>query len=148
VKRWARIATAGVAVLAGAALVLAALTIEALAEGGESSAPGVVLGLGAAAILFGAATVVVPWARYGALAVLGAVFVLAYSGELADDVVYEAIAGVALVLLGTLALIGHRGAPGSRAARRASAGAAVSPDAPNAESSTQDAERDGRARRS
>jgi hypothetical protein len=148
VRRWARVATAGVAVLAGAALVLSALTIEALAEDGDPSAPGVVLGLGVAAILFGAATVVVLWARYGALAALGTVFVLAYSGELADDVVYETIAGVALVLLGALALIGHRGAGGSRAARRASEGAAVSPDAPSAESSTQDAEQDGRAPRS
>jgi hypothetical protein len=148
VRRWARIATAGVAVLAGATLVLAAVTVEALAEGGESSAPGVVLGLGAAAIVFGAVTVVVPWARYGALAVLGTVFGLAYSGELADDVVYETIAGVALVLLGALALIGHRGAAGSRAARRASEGATVSPDAPSAESSTQGAERDGQAPRS
>jgi hypothetical protein len=145
VRRWARILSAAVAVLAGAALLLAAVSIEAVAEDGEPGAPGLVLALGIATVLLGAATVMAPWARYGALAVLGAVFGLAYSGDLADDVVYEAIAGVALVLLGTLALIGHRGAEGSPGARRASAEGAGRPDAPSGGPSTQDAEPDGRA---
>jgi hypothetical protein len=110
VRTWTRVATGGVAILAGTALVLAALAVEALAEDGEASAPGVVLGLGIAAAAAGFATLVRPWARYLALAILAAVFSLAYSGELADDVVYEAIAGVGFVLLGALSLIGHRGA--------------------------------------
>jgi hypothetical protein len=84
--------------------------VEGLGEEGEGSGPGVVLGLGIAAVVVGAATLFVPVARYGAVAILGTVFGVAYSGEIADDVLYESIAGVALLLLGLLALIGHRGA--------------------------------------
>ncbi|SRR5581483_11659398 len=146
-RRWTRIATGGVAVAAGAALVLAALSIEALAEDGEASAPGVVLGLGIAAVVVGLATFVFSAGRYAALAILATVFSLAYTGELADDVVYEAIAGVGFVLLGLLSLIGHRGARGTRAARRASAGAPARP-ARSAAPSTPDAEPGGRAPRS
>jgi hypothetical protein len=145
VRRWARIATAGVAVLAGATLVLAAVTIEALGEEGDPGAPGVVLGLGIATIVVGAATLLFPWARYVALALLGTAFWLAYSGELADDSVYEAVAGVSFVLLGLLSLIGARG---RRAGPRASSGGGASPGAPSEGPSTAGGEPDGRAPRS
>ena len=141
-RRWARIATAGVAVLAGATLVLAAVSIEALGEQGEPGAPGVVLGLGIATIVASVATVFFAWARYVALALLGTAFGLAYSGELADDSVYEAIAGVSFVLLGLLSLIGARG---RRAGPRASPGGAASPDAASGGPSTADGEPGGRA---
>jgi hypothetical protein len=132
-RRWARIATAGVAVLAGAALLLAAWIAEGFAENGDSGAPGVDVGLAVAVITAGAVTVVAAQARYAAMALLGAVFGLAYSGEIADDVVYETIAGVSLVLLG---LISIKGARGRRGAPRASAAGAVPRDAPSGEPST------------
>jgi hypothetical protein len=144
VRRWTRIATGGVAIVAGAALVVVAEAIEALAEEGESSAPGV--GLGIAAIVVGAATFAWSWARYLALAILATVFWLAFSGELADDVVYEAIAGVGFVLLGLLSLIGHRSARGTRGAPPATA-EAPAPPARSGGPSTPGAEPDGPAPR-
>ena len=146
-RRWTRIATGGVAIVAGAALVVVAEAIEALAEEGESSAPGVVLGLGIAAIVVGAATFAWSWARYLALAILATVFWLAFSGELADDVVYEAITGVGFVLLGLLSLIGHRGARGRHGAPLAKA-EAPAPPARSEGPSTRGAEPGGPAPRS
>jgi hypothetical protein len=141
VRTWARIATGGVAVLAGAALLLAAWLAEGLAESGDPGAPAVIVALGIAAVASGIATAFVAEARYAAIAILGAVFVLAFSGEVADDVVYETIAGVALVLLGLLSIIGGRG---RRGARPASGAGEASRNAPSGEPSTPGGEPDDR----
>src|SRR5436305_5804544 len=96
-----------------------------------------IVALGFAAVAAGVVTAARAEARYVAIAILGTVFGLAYFGEAADDGVYETIAGVSLVPLVLLSLIGARG---RRAGRRASGGAPVH-RAPSAAPSTLDAER-------
>jgi peptidoglycan/LPS O-acetylase OafA/YrhL len=144
-RRWARFATAGVAVVAGTMMLLAALVSEGLGEEGDPGAPAVIVALGTATIVAGAVTAFVAAARYAAIALLATVFVLAYSGEVADDVVYETIAGVALVLLGLLSITGGRR---RRPAPSASAADGASPGAPSEAPSTPGAEPDDRAPRS
>jgi hypothetical protein len=141
-RRWARIATAGVAVLAGAIIVVIPEWLDAVGEADDGSPSRLAAGLGYAAIAAGIATFVFAAARYVTVAVLATLFVLAFSGEVADDVFYGGVAGVCLVLIGLLSLIGGRG---RRAARRASAADAASRGAPSGGPSTRDAEPDGRA---
>ncbi len=126
-------------------MLLAAVVSEGLGEEGDSGAPAVIVALGIAAIVAGAVTAFVAAARYVAIAILATVFVLAYSGEVADDVVYETIAGVGLVLLGLISITGGRR---RRPARSASAASGVPPDAPSEAPSTPGAEPDVRAPRS
>jgi len=144
-RRWARFATAGVAFLAGATMLLAAWVSEGLGEEGDSGAPAAIIVLGIATIVAGAATAFVAAARYAAIATLAAVFALAYSGEVADDSVYMTIAGAALVLLGLLSITGGRR---RRPAPSASAVGGASPGVPSEAPSTPGAEPDGRAPRS
>jgi len=125
--------------------LLAALVSEGLGEQGDPGAPAVIVALGTATIVAGAVTAFVAAARYAAIALLATVFVLAYSGEVADDVVYETIAGVALVLLGLLSITGGRR---RRPAPSASAADGASPGAPSEAPSTPGAEPDDRAPRS
>jgi hypothetical protein len=126
-------------------MLFAAWASEGLGEEGDSGAPAVIIALGIATIVAGAATAFAAAARYAAIAILAAIFLLAYSGEVADDSVYMAIAGAALVLLGLLSVTGTRG---RRAARRASGAGAESRNAPSGEPSTADAEPGGRSPRS
>jgi hypothetical protein len=119
--------------------------LDAVGEADDTSPSGLATGLGYAVIAAGAATVVFAWARYVAVALLGTLFVLAFWGDLADDTFYGGVAGIALVLIGLLSLIGGRG---RRAAPRASGADAASPGAPSAEPSTPDAEPGARASRS
>jgi MYXO-CTERM domain-containing protein len=105
----------------------------------------VIIVLGIATMVAGATTAYVAAARYSAIAILATVFVLAYSGEVADDGIYVTIAGVALVLLGLLSITGGRR---RRPAPSASAGGEASPGAPSEAPSTPGAEPDGRAPRS
>jgi hypothetical protein len=144
-RRWARIATAGVAVLAGAIIVVVPEWFDAIGEADDGGPSGLAAGLGYAAIAAGAATFVFAAARYAAVAVLATLFVLAFSGEVADDTFYGGVAGVGLVLIGLLSLIGGRG---RRGAPRASAADAASRDAPSGGPSTPDEEPGGRAPRS
>ncbi len=138
-RRWARFATAGVAVLAGATMFLAAVVSEGLGEEGDSGAPGVIIALGIAAIVAGAVTAFVAAARYAVIAIFATVFLLAYSGEVADDSVYMTISGVALVLLGLISITGGRR---RRPVPSASAGGEASPDARSEAPSTPGAEPD------
>jgi hypothetical protein len=144
-RRWARFATAGVAVLAGTTMFLAAVVSEGLGEEGDSGAPAVIIALGIAAIVTGAVTAFVAAARYAVIAIFATVFVLAYSGEVADDSVYMTISGVALVLLGLLSITGGRR---RRPVPSASAGGEASPDARSEGPSTPGAEPDDPAPRS
>jgi hypothetical protein len=144
-RRWARFATAGVAVLAGTTMFLAAVVSEGLGEEGDSGAPAVIIALGIAAIVTGAVTAFVAAARYAVIAIFATVFVLAYSGEVADDSVYMTISGVALVLLGLLSITGGRR---RRPVPSASAGGEASPDARSEAPSTPGAEPDDPAPRS
>jgi hypothetical protein len=144
-RRWARFATAGVAVLAGTTMFLAAVVSEGLGEEGDSGAPGVIIALGIAAIVAGVVTAFVAAARYAVIAIFATVFLLAYSGEVADDSVYMTISGVALVLLGLISITGGRR---RRPAPSASAEGGASPDARSEAPSTPGAERDDPAPRS
>src|SRR4051812_31574137 len=132
---------AAVAVLAGTLLVLTGLMVKALAENDSSAeGAGLMIGLGIAAVVFGSATVAFAWAGLGAAAVLAVAFYWAYSGRTADaDTLYEAFAGVALLLLGALALVRSRGGQDTAEDLRASAGAPA-PPAPNGAPSTPGAE--------
>ena len=141
-RRWARFATAGVAVLAGTTMFLAAVVSEGLGEEGDSGAPGVIIALGIAAIVAGVVTAFVAAARYAVIAIFATVFLLAYSGEVADDSVYMTISGVALVLLGLLSITGGRR---RRPAPSASAEGGASPDAPSEAPSRPGAEPGDRA---
>ena len=144
-RRWARFATAGVAVLAGAMIVLVPEWLDAVGEADDGSPSTLAAALGYATLAAGIAAFVFAAGRYVAIAVLATLFVLAFSGELADDAFYGGVAGAGLVLIGLLSLIGGRG---KRAAPRASGADAESPDAPSGEPSTPDAEPGGRAPRS
>jgi hypothetical protein len=141
-RRWARIATGGVVVLAGAMIAVIPEWLDAIGEADDGSPPGLATGLGYALIAAGVVTLVFAWTRYVAVALLGTLFVLAFSGELADDTFYGGVAGITLVLIGLLSLIGGRG---RRAGPRASGAGAGSPDAPSAGPSTRDAEPGGPA---
>jgi hypothetical protein len=130
---------------AGALLVIVGPFFDAIGEEGDAGTPGTVIGLGIGALAAGVVTLFRAEARYAALGILAALFFLAYSGELADDVLYEGIAGVAFVLIGLLSLIGHRGGRGRRGVPRASGADAASRDAPSGEPSTPAEEPGGRA---
>jgi hypothetical protein len=111
VRTWARVVFGAVAALAGGLIALSAVAIEALAEEGDTTqGTGLMRALGIATIVLGLAAIVIPWADLGALAIIALVFLLAYGGETPNgDTVYMAIAGVALLLLGLVSLIGRRG---------------------------------------
>jgi hypothetical protein len=147
VRRWARIVFGLLAALAGGLIVFTAIVVDALAEEGDTTqGTGLMIGLGSAIVVLGLAATAIPWADLGALLIIALVFLLAYGGEAPNgDSLYMAIAGVALLLLGPVSISGHRGAGGTRGARRASAAAAASRDAPSEAPSGQDAEPDGRA---
>ena len=132
-RRWARFATAVVAVLAGAIVVVVPEWLDAIGEADDGGPSGLAAGLGYGTIAAGLATAAFAAARYATVVVLGALLVLAFSGEVADDSFYGMVAGTALVLIGLLSLIGRR------AARDASRAAQASPDAPSAAPSTRDA---------
>ena len=126
-------------------MLLAAWVSEGLGEEGDTGAPTVIIVLGIATMVAGAATAFVAAGRYAAIAILATVFVLAYSGEVADDGVYMTIAGAVLVLLGLLSITGGRR---RRPAPSASAGGGASPGAPSEAQSTPGAEPNGRVPRS
>jgi hypothetical protein len=147
-RTWARIATAGVSIAAGALLAAVGPFFDAIGEEGDAGTTGVVTGIGIAVLATGAATFFLAGARYVTLALLAALFFLAYSGEVADDVLYELISGASFVLIGLLSLSGHRGGRGRRAGRAATPGAQASPGAPSAAPSTPAEGPDGRAPRS
>ena len=126
-------------------MFLAAVVSEGLGEEGDSGAPAVIIALGIAAIVTGAVTAFVAAARYAVIAIFATVFLLAYSGEVADDSVYMTISGVALVLLGLLSITGGRR---RRPVPSASAGGEASPDARSEGPSTPGAEPDDPAPRS
>jgi hypothetical protein len=130
---------------AGALLVVVGPALDAIGEEGDAGTPRTAIGLGIGVLVAGVVTLFFAWARYAALGILTALFFLAYSGELADDVLYEGIAGIAFVLIGLLSLIGHRGGRGRRGAPRASGADAASRGAPSGEPSTPGEEQGGRA---
>jgi hypothetical protein len=136
VRRWARYSLAAIAVAAGAGIVLVAWAAEALAEDGDDPQDTTLLVvLGLATIAFGVATCFTAWAALGAAGMLASVFLLAYSGEIPDDVAYEFVTGPALLLFGAVAFVSRRGGRGTRAAPRASAEAPTPPvpsEAPSA----------------
>ena len=115
--------------LAGALLAVVGPFFDAVGEEGDSGTPGVVTGIGITVLVSGAVTFFLGWARYVTLGLLAALFFLAYSGDLADDVLYEMLAGGSFVLIGLLSLIGHRGARRTRSGRGASAAGEASPGA-------------------
>jgi hypothetical protein len=135
-RRWARVATAGISVLAGVLIAAVPHWLDAVGEADGSHPSTLAAALGIAVIAAGALTAFVAHGRYLVIALLGTLFVLAFWGSLADDTYYGGVAGIALVLLGSLSLIGHRGARRTRGAPAASAAAAASPDARSGAPST------------
>src|SRR3954470_16121984 len=104
-RRWARIATAGVSVVAGVLVAAVPHWLDAVGEYDETSPSGVATALGIAVIAAGALTLFVARRRYLVIALLGTLFLLAFWGDLADDTFYGGVAGVTLVLIGLLSLI-------------------------------------------
>ena len=109
-RRWARIATAGISVLAGVLIAAVPHWLDAVGEADDGHPSTLATALGIAVIAAGALTAFVAHGRYLVIALLGTLFVLAFWGNLADDTYYGGVAGIALVLVGLLSLIGHRGA--------------------------------------
>jgi hypothetical protein len=131
---------AAIAIAAGAGIVLVAWATEALAESGDDPQDTtLIVVLGFATIAFGVATCFTAWAALGAAGLIASVFLLAYSGEIPDDVAYEFVTGPALLLVGAVALVSRRSGRGTRAAPRASA-EAPAPPVPTEAPSTADEE--------
>ena len=128
-RRWARIATAGVSVLAGLLVAAVPQWLDAVGEADDGNPSTTATALGIAVIAAGALTALVAPARYLVIALLGALFVLAFSGDLADDAYYGGVAGITLVLIGLLSLVGNGGVRRTRATPAASAAGAASPTA-------------------
>ena len=144
-RRWARVATAGISVLAGVLIAAVPHWLDAVGEADGSHPSTLAAALGIAVIAAGALTGYVAHGRYLVTALLGTLFVLAFWGNLADDTYYGGVAGIALVLVGLLSLIGHRGARDRLSAPTASAEARASQDAPSGAPSTPAAEPGDRA---
>jgi len=147
-RRWARIATAGVSVLAGVLVAAVPHWADAVGEADDTHPSALATALGIAVIAAGALTTLVAQGRYLVIALLGTLFVLAFWGNVADDTYYGGVAGITLVLVGLLSLIGHRRARGKLAAQGASPEARVSRDAPSGAPSTPASEPGDRAPRS
>ena len=145
-RRWARIATAGVSVLAGVLVAAVPQWLDALGEADDGSPSTTATALGIAVIAAGALTALVAHARYLVIALLGALFVIAFWGDLADDAYYGGVAGITLVLIGLLSLVGNRGVRRTRATPAASAAGAASPAARSEAPSTRAEAPDDRAR--
>ena len=141
-RRWARVATAGVSVLAGVLVAAVPHWLDAVGEADDGHPSTTATVLGIAVIAAGALTLFVAHGRYLVIALLGALFVLAFSGDLADDTFYGGVAGITLVLIGLLSLIGNRGARHTRAAPAASAAGAAPPAARSEAPSTPGVEPD------
>ena len=109
-RRWARVATAGVSVVAGVLIAAVPHWLDAVGEADDGHPSTLATALGIAVIAAGALTAFVAHGRYLVIALLGTLFVLAFWGNLADDTYYGGIAGITLVLIGLLSLIGNRGA--------------------------------------
>jgi hypothetical protein len=139
VRVWGRLAFATVSVVTGLGVVFVALLSKALAEDGPATDTTLIVVLGCVSIAFGVATAFNAWAALPAGGTLAAVFLLAYSGEIPDDVAYELVTGPALLLLAAIALLSRRGGGGTRRDRPASP-AAPEPPAPSGAPSTPAAE--------
>ena len=128
-RRWARIATAGVSVLAGVLVAAVPHWLDAVGEADDGHPSTLATALGIALIAAGVLTAFVAGGYYLVFGILVVLFAVAFWGDVADDTYYGGVAGITLVLIGLLSLVGRRGARGRPAARGASAEARASPGA-------------------
>ena len=128
-RRWARTATAGVSVLAGVLVAAVPHWLDAVGEADDGHPSTLATALGIALIAAGVLTAFVAGGYYLVIGILVVLFAVAFWGDVADDTYYGGVAGITLVLIGLLSLVGRRGARGRPAARGASAGAGASPGA-------------------